>query len=414
MICRHANGACGLSARTANGWLPGSEDRQVWVTDLAAGRRLKIVPAEHRQQRDVFPRWQNAGRGLRSPDIAVHLWNVADWNPTQLPGHPNNAHGLAFGSHLPLLATCSMDGTVRFWDLAAKSPHKLTIGPFGKGVWNVAFSPKGGYLVTANDNGTISILKVPTSATALFSGAGDQASRSGRTRQAAQSGRCPQTRGHPGRIAGEGGGGDPQKAPAELVAVLWDKDGQGKAVTSVVISPDGETIAAATDRTIYQWNVKDGSPRKPCIGHTGPILALAFSSDGKLLASASNDDGTVRLWEAAAGMELPLGGPPLPYSWGVAFSPDSRLLASCSHDGSIQIWNVAAAECSGYSWTHYSCQPDCVQPGRQVAGLRVRSMSNVLCSGTWRLAGKWTNSAMRNPTISCMMWPSALMGVTWQ
>jgi WD40 repeat protein len=65
----------------------------------------------------------------------------------------------------------------------------------------------------------------------------------------------------------------------------------------VAFSPDGKTIASASsDRTVRRWDTRTGQPiGQPLTGHTGPVKAIAFSPDGTMIASA-NMDRTVRLW----------------------------------------------------------------------------------------------------------------------
>ena len=74
-------------------------------------------------------------------------------------------------------------------------------------------------------------------------------------------------------------------------------------------------------------------------GHTAPIVALALSPDGTMLASASWDQ-TVRLWPVAGGAPRVLEGHSQNVN-GVAFTPDGRALVSVSYDQSVRIWPLA-------------------------------------------------------------------------
>jgi len=114
-------------------------------------------------------------------------------------------------------------------------------------------------------------------------------------------------------------------------------------VLSVAFSPDGNILASGSqDNTIRLWDVSLRKPLgEPLIGHSGWVRSIAFSPDGKILASGSRDN-TVRLWDVAT--RTPLGEPLTGHSkpvYSVAFSPDGLTLASGSGDNTIRLWDVS-------------------------------------------------------------------------
>src|SRR5262249_37168610 len=77
-------------------------------------------------------------------------------------------------------------------------------------------------------------------------------------------------------------------------------------------------------------------------GHSGEVVGLAFSPDGKLLASGARDN-TVKLWDTSSGKELhTLSG--MRGESHVAFSPDDRILATGGDDAVLRLWDVATSK----------------------------------------------------------------------
>ena len=117
---------------------------------------------------------------------------------------------------------------------------------------------------------------------------------------------------------------------------LWHTN----AVDAVAFSPDGKLLASGSrDATVGLWRVEDGTLLRTLEGHMSLVNTVAFSPDGKLLASASGDR-TVRVWRVDDGTQLRiLEGHANPVNT-VAFSPDGKLLASGSKDTTVGLWRV--------------------------------------------------------------------------
>ncbi|MFI5921602.1 protein kinase [Streptomyces anulatus] len=125
------------------------------------------------------------------------------------------------------------------------------------------------------------------------------------------------------------------------VADMADKvlTGHTKAITSVAFSPDGETLATGSDgeKAVRLWDVATGRNTTTL---TNEITSAAFSPDSKTLAISSTDN-TVQLWDVATGRNTRTLTGHTGGVWSVAFSPDGETLATRSDDETVRLWDAA-------------------------------------------------------------------------
>jgi WD40 repeat protein len=112
-------------------------------------------------------------------------------------------------------------------------------------------------------------------------------------------------------------------------------------VDDLAFSLDGTLLATAgADDHIQLWELGSGRALRSLTGHKSGVWRVAFSPDGKILASASLEDPVIRLHEVASGRTLDrLEG----HRAGVgclAFAPDGRRLATGSFDTTVVVWEL--------------------------------------------------------------------------
>ena len=152
--------------------------------------------------------------------------------------------------------------------------------------------------------------------------AGTDAGTRAAGRPAARRGRRRQTGGSPLRLlTGHTGG---------VLAVAW--------------SPDStRLLTGGDDGTVRVWDARTGEPLHQLTGHTGWVCSVAWSPDGTRLLTGS-DDGTVRIWDARTGEPLHQLTGHTGWVRAVAWSPDGTRLLTGSDDGTVRIWDARTAQ----------------------------------------------------------------------
>ena len=116
---------------------------------------------------------------------------------------------------------------------------------------------------------------------------------------------------------------------------------EGSGITALAFSADGKILASGSgflEGTIRLWDVASGAAVGQLVGHTAWIPCLVLSPDGQTLASASADQ-TIRLWELASRRCRATLRGHVHEVYAVAFSPDGQTLVSGCKDGSICLWD---------------------------------------------------------------------------
>ncbi len=120
--------------------------------------------------------------------------------------------------------------------------------------------------------------------------------------------------------------------------------GHTKAVYGLAFSPDGKRLASAShDMTVRIWDVEAQTELHTLEGHTGLTVAVAWSPDGSTVASGAYDF-TVRLWDAETGEAIRVLEGHTGWVNQVAFSPDGSQVISSGFDGTIRVWDATTGD----------------------------------------------------------------------
>ena len=300
----------------------GHHDGTVQLWDAHTGKNRTTILSEHGGDVDVVvfsPDGNTIATGGQF-DNTVRLWNARTGsNITTFKGHTDGGiHSVAFSPDGNTIATGSFDNTARMWDIQT-GKNITTYKGHTDGIYSVAFSPDGKTIATGSIDKTVRLWD-------------------------AQTGEHKTTLQH------------------------------SSSVRSIAFSPDGKTIATGgfgTDNDpvlariknmdieikyelvrwkdinintpVQVWDASTGKQIDTLSGHTNRIVSIAYSLDGSIIATGS-DDKTVRLWDAHTREPIKTLTGHTEYISTVVFSPaDQNTLASGSGDGTVLLWDLTSS-----------------------------------------------------------------------
>jgi WD40 repeat protein/serine/threonine protein kinase len=271
----------------------GSYDQTARIWDVETGKELITLRRNGHRIRHCA--WTPDGeRIVTSTELGrSHVWNAR--GPPGVPllaGHTAAVTKLVFSPDGARLATSSEDGTVRLWSMARPGELEHVLAGHTGPVRSAEFDRSGARVVTASEDGTARVFTTAD----------------GVERRV--------LRGHAGGVNG------------------------------AAFSPDGERVLTwSEDHSARIWSAATGEVLLALEGHVAGVLCAAFSPDGTLVATGG-DDRKLCLWDAATGTLLQRNEhfrPSLPDQtaiYSLAFSPNGRILATASQDTCVRTFAI--------------------------------------------------------------------------
>lgn len=265
----------------------GSDDRTVRIWEAGTGVLIRTLSGHTAPVQTVAwsPDGSMIASGAGGLDRTIKIWNAETWGLMHtLTGHGHWVESVAWSPDSGRIASGSQDTTLRIWDASTGEQLQMVIA-HPSHTLSVTWSPDGGTIASSS----YQEVKIWDASSGI------------------------------------------------LIRTLT-----GNSISSVTWSPDATLIASGSqDKTVKVWDVFSAQVVRTLSGHTAPVLAVAWSPNGRMIASGSGGlDRTVKIWDAQTGAELRTLAGHGHWVESVAWSPDSSRITSGSDDTEIRIWDA--------------------------------------------------------------------------
>jgi len=320
------------------------------ITSLQSGATIRSV------------RFSPNGRSLVAAcGHAVRLWTLqpdpqhASW--VDFGGHGGDVNWATFSPDGLYIASACDDGTIRIWNARGGQSAVQSLSAHDSAVRSVAVSHDGTFIVSGSEDKSVRVWDARTGDVTLPPLCGHSGSISsvsispdGRLIASALALTDAEARTrdiealHVRVLALE-------SKVSVLYAGAWKAENEAEALAHAHAQAQAKSQAQVRSRAhyiIHLWDRQSGAAvGEPMHGHTGYVMDVTFSHDGRWLASASGDK-TVRMWDVATQQALPVGRLRCQgEATTVAISPDDKFVAAGDDRGHIYLWQVGVR-----TWAH--------------------------------------------------------------